>query len=217
LQTDGCDSYDSALKNRSDIIHVGCWAHARRKFFEADVVSKEKTSAGHAMTQIAALYNIENELRQKLNENKITPEVFMENRKKRSTLILNAFHEWLSTKALDTLSSSKLAGAVNYTLGQWPKLIRYLDHIELTPDNNMSERSIKPFVIGRKNWILSGSPEGAKSSCELFSLIESAKANALNPHEYLRTIFEEAPQMQAGGNWSRLLPWNFKKSFPKSE
>jgi transposase len=215
LQTDGYEGYDKALKVYKNIIHVGCLAHARRKFFEADTVSDGNTSANHAMSQIAALYNIEKKLRDDLENNKITSEDFLQIRKEKSIPILNAFHEWITTKSLETLSSSKLAGAVNYTLNQWTKLIRYLEHAELTPDNNISERSIKPFVIGRKNWILSGSPNGAKSSCELFTLIESAKINGLNPYAYLQEIFDLAAKLKPSDDWNSLLPWNLKTATTK--
>jgi transposase len=212
LQTDGYEGYDSAFKDRSDIIHVGCWAHARRKFFEADKVCPKKTDVDNAMTQIASLYNVENKLRDDLKHNKINEEVFLQMRREKSTPILNAFHDWLTTRSLDTLSSSKFAKAINYTLNQWKKLIRYLDYIELTPDNNICERSIKPFVIGRKNWMLSGSPDGAKSSCEIFTLIESAKINGLNPYSYLETIFDCAANLQPDDDWSCLLPWNLNNT-----
>jgi hypothetical protein len=79
---------------------------------------------------------------------------------------------------------------------------------QLTPDNNACERGIRPFVMGRKNWVMSGSPAGAKSSCELYTLIETAKANNWNPAKYLTRIFEKAAKMNTGDDWSRLLPWN---------
>ena len=112
---------------------------------------------------------------------------------------------------MKVLDSSKLGEAIKYTLGQWPVLVHYLDHIELTPDNNAAERAIRTFVMGRKNWNISGSPGGAKSSCQLYSLIETAKANKLNPYQYLKTIFEHAAEMSPADDWSKLLPWNLNQ------
>jgi transposase len=209
LQTDGYEAYDTALNDLPDIIHAGCMAHARRYFFESMQVSKDGGGlAAAALSQIKGLYTIETEKRDKLKRGAITPEEFLAERKEACAPILNAFHDWLERERQAVLGSSKLGEAVAYTLGQWPKLVRYLDHVELTPDNNACERSIRPFVMGRKNWVLSGSPEGAQSSCQLFSLIETAKANNRNPYEYLKRVFELAAEMSIKDDWEKLLPWN---------
>jgi transposase len=207
LQTDGYDAYDAALKDLPDIIHVGCLAHARRYFFEAMKLGKSSDTAT-ALSQIKRIYNHEAALRDELKHKSITPEKFITKRKDVCEPILNAFHDWLEKERREVLGSSRLGEAVAYTLGQWSKLVRYLDHVELTPDNNACERSIRPFVMGRKNWVMSGSPQGAQSSCQLFSLIETAKVNNLNPYEYLKTVFEAAAEMSATDNWEKLLPWN---------
>jgi transposase len=108
------------------------------------------------------------------------------------------------------LPSSLTGTAIAYTLKQWSRLIAYLDSPFLTPDNNASENAIRPFVLGRKNWLFSGSPEGAASSCGMYSVIETAKQNGLNTHEYLRFLFEKVPQVQTIDDWKSLLPWNIK-------
>jgi transposase len=209
LQTDGYESYDKAMEDLPGIIHVGCFAHARRYFFEAMKVSKDGGGiAGAALSQIKGLYTNETALREKLKRGSLSAEEYLTERKKVCEPILSAFHDWLERERRAVLGSSKLGEAVAYTLGQWPKLVRYLDHIELTPDNNACERSIRPFVMGRKNWVISGSPEGARSSCQLFSLIETAKANNRNPYEYLKRVFELAAEMSSKDNWEKLLPWN---------
>jgi transposase len=208
LQTDGYDAYEAALKELPGITHIGCMAHARRRFYESMKISGGKGDAEAALSQIKGLYTIEKELRDKLKTQEINAEQFQEQRKERCEPILNAFHDWLGKEEREVLSSSKLGEAVAYTLGQWTKLIRYLDDAELTPDNNACERSIRPFVMGRKNWVMSGSPEGARSSCQLYSLIETAKANNRNPYAYLKTVFEQAAEMNPGDDWGKLLPWN---------
>jgi len=98
--------------------------------------------------------------------------------------------------------------AVCYTLGQWDKLIRYLDIPELTPDNNRAENAIHPFVLGRKNWLFPGSPRGAMASCALYSLIETANQNSLNPYDYLNFIFTRIPNIAGDEEWEALLPQN---------
>ena len=98
---------------------------------------------------------------------------------------------------------------VCYTLGQWNKLIAYLDHEDLTPDNNISENAIRPFVVGRKNWLFSGSPTGAETSSKVYTLVETAKHCNVNLHDYLRIVFEKAPNAKTDEDWNNLLPWNF--------
>jgi transposase len=208
LQTDGYDAYDSALKDLPGITHVGCWAHSRRDFFDAMKASQGGSRAEAAVSQIQGLYTVERKLRKELKSREIGVEDFQKKRREQCTPILSAFHDWLEKEQQAVLGSSKLGEAIAYTLRQWPKLIRYLDNAELTPDNNAAERSIRPFVMGRKNWVLSGSPEGAQSSCQLYTLIETAKANNRNPYEYLKTVFERVAEMKPGDDWAELLPWN---------
>jgi transposase len=100
--------------------------------------------------------------------------------------------------------------AVNYTNNQWDKLVAYLGDAELTPDNNLSENAIRPFAIGRKNWMFYKSPAGAKSGCAIYSLIESAKINGINPKAYLSHVLEKAPYAMSKDDWEALLPWNVR-------
>jgi hypothetical protein len=213
LQSDGYAGYDTALGGRSEIIHVGCFAHARRKFFETMKASKTPGGAEAALSQIKGLYTVEKSLRQALKDGTregkpFTEDDFLVQRIQECIPILKAFHEWLEDQKQKVPPSTKLGEAVNYTLEQWPKLVNYLCDAQLTPDNNGAERSIRPFVMGRKNWVMSGSPAGAESSSQLFSLIETAKANKINPYEYLKTVFERAAELSASDDWSKLLPWN---------
>jgi transposase len=210
LQTDGYEAYEAALKSLEGITHVGCWAHVRRYYMDALKVSKSGggSLAEAALSQIQGLYRAEKELRGKLEKKQIDAEGFVTGRRERSEPILKAFYEWLGEQQGKVLDSSKLGEAIRYTLGQWPKLVRYLEGAELTPDNNASERSIRPFVMGRRNWVMSGSPAGAKSSCQLYSLIETAKTNGKNPYEYLKKVFDRAAGMKPGDDWDQLLPWN---------
>ncbi len=114
----------------------------------------------------------------------------------------------MDDKSQKVRPTSDTGDAISYTLGQWNKIISYLDCAELTPDNNAAERSIKPFVLGRKNWLFSGSPTGANASALLFSLIETAKTNNLNPYGYLKWIFEETLLIISDNEFEKFLPVN---------
>jgi transposase len=206
LQTDGYEGYASALKTHPDIIHVGCFAHARRKFFEASKVSKKSTTAEAGIKYIKSLYRIEAELRaQNLEDDE-----FLSKRKELTRPVLEAFKKWLEEQNAIVLPSSLTGNAIAYTLKQWDRLVAYLETPFLTPDNNASENAIRPFVLGRKNWLFSGSPDGAASSCGMYTLIETAKENNLNPMEYLPLLFEKAPLAKTTADWKALLPWNIK-------
>ncbi len=204
LQSDGYIGYEAALKGNKDIIHVGCLAHARREFFDATKALKKAGSAHIALKKIAKIYHKENELK----DLELTEDEFLERRLTEVKPLLDDFKKWLNDKAQKVRPGSDTGKAIRYILGQWDKIICYLDCAELTPDNNAAERSIKPFVIGRKNWLFSGSPTGANASALLFSLIETAKANNLNPYGYLKYIFEETPKIKSENEFKKFLPKN---------
>jgi transposase len=209
LQSDRYGSYESAVeKDLEGVIHVGCFAHVRRRFYEAMKISSQSGLADAALSQIKGLYMAEQELRERLKNHKINTGTFEEERRNRCEPVLKAFHEWLREHEGTVPESTKLGDAIGYALRAWPELERYLDSWQLTPDNNACERGIRPFVMGRKNWVMSGSPAGAKSSGELYTLIETAKANGWNPFKYLSRIFVEAAAMDSADDWSQLLPWN---------
>lgn len=205
LQSDGYKGYEAALKDNEDIVHVGCLAHARRGFHDAVKASSKKArSANIALSKIQAFYRVEKELRSL----ELPSREFLERRKKEIDPISKDFKAWLDDKVVKVRPSSNTGKAISYTLGQWDKIIRYLDCVELSPDNNAAERSIKPFVTGRKNWLFSGSPTGANASALLFSLIETAKANDLNPYGYLKWIFKETPMIKYDNEFEKFLPRN---------
>jgi len=207
LQSDGYEAYETALAGNDGIIHVGCMAHARRKFHEAAKASKKSASAQEAINKIKKLYIIEETVRSK----DLLPEQFIAERKSRAEPVLDQFKEWLEKRSLQVPPSLLLGKAIVYTLNEWTKLVRYLESPYLTPDNNVAERAIRPFVVGRKNWLFSGSPKGAESSCAMYSLIETSKQNGANPNDYLLKVFEMAPSAQTDEDWKALLPWNIDR------
>jgi len=211
LQTDGFSGYDSAVKNNPDIIQVGCWAHARRKFFEASKAGKEPKSAEIGLSFIRKLYEIENKLRSEWEKDKNT-EKFLLDRNKACKPELDKFYSWLVKRKDEVPESTLLGKAISYNLSQWNKLVAYLKNPYLTPDNNACENAIRPFVIGRKNWLFSQCPDGAKSSAGMFTLVETAKANGHTPFKYLKFLFEKAPYASSPEDWENLLPWNVHKN-----
>lgn len=204
LQVDGYEVYDKVTEANPGVTIVGCWAHVRRKFHEAANAGKKTAAAREAVSRIGKLYAIEKELRAKVRD----PQQFLTERRARVEGELVALRQWLEKKADTVIPSSLLGKAVSYSLRQWDKLVRYLDHPDLGPDNSAAERAIRPFVVGRKNWMTSGSPRGAASSCALYSLIETAKLNGLNPHAYLTHVFAEAATITEESQWEALLPQN---------
>ena len=204
LQTDGYEGYDAALKDMPEIVHVGCFAHARRYFFEASKTTKKPQSAGEGIKHIRKLYSLEKELR----EENLDPEIFLAKRKAHAGPILSDFKSWLLKRKEEVPPTLLLGKAVNYSLSQWDKMTAYLKSYHLTPDNNACENAIRPFVLGRKNWLFNKSPKGAESSCGMFSLIETAKQNGLIPWNYLLALFEKAPYASSSEDWEKLLPWN---------
>ena len=204
LQTDGYEGYDAAVRGMPGIIHVGCFAHARRKFFEASKATKNPQSAEEGIKHIRKLYILEDELRKQ----NLEPKIFLSERKIRAGPILNTFKTWLIKRKEEVPPSLLLGKALYYSLAQWDKMTAYLESPYLTPDNNACENAIRPFVLGRKNWLFCQSPKGAESSCGMYSLIETARQNGLIPFLYLMALFQKAPFAISTDDWEKLLPWN---------
>ena len=208
VQSDGYSGYDF-LDHIPEIHHAACLAHARRMFVNAQKARGKNAKPGSidvALSYIRKIYAVESEARRK----EISGDQLLSLRQKKAKPIFDEFLKWLIKKSLQLLPKSLLGKAVNYTLGQWNRLLIYLDHPEMTPDNNLAENAIRPFVIGRKNWIFSGTPEGAQASAALYSLIETAKANKLEPYKYLRYVFEKIPFAECEEDFKVLLPMNLK-------
>ncbi len=209
VQTDGYAGYDF-LDTRKAIRHIGCWAHARRKFTDVTRALGKKRKAGaadKALKYIRKLYAVEKRIR----NGEYSPEQIYEIRQAESKPVLDDFEKWLKKKQKQTPPKGLPGKAVSYTLKQWSRLIGYIEDGNLSIDNNMAENSIRPFVVGRKNWLFSGTPEGAEASALLYSLIETAKANKLEPWAYLRYIFDRLPLAATLEDFEALLPWNITR------
>lgn len=202
IQTDGYAGYE-ALACETGIDHAGCWAHVRRKFHDvvkASAGEGRKGRAKEALDMIGRLYEIERQ------GDLMSPDERCVLRKEKSVPILNGFKAWLEELSIKTPPKGLLGKAVNYALNQWKSLFAYTRNGQVRIDNNLTENAIRPFVVGRKNWLFSGHPRGAAASASLYSLIETAKANGLNPYFYLRYLFEQLPLAQSKEDYKRLLP-----------
>jgi transposase len=210
LLTDGYEAYNSAAQ-ALQLTHAGCFAHVRRKFDEAHKALPRGATDSHAKTAlefIRGLYLIEKALWDK--DKPVTAEDRVRVRAELSAPIVTKFHEWLQALAIQVLPQGLLGKAVRYTLGQWPKLITFLTHGEVPLDNNRCENAIRPFVVGRKGWLFSDTVKGAIASANLYSLVETAKANGVEPHAYLSLLFTRLPLATTVEHFEALLPWNVK-------
>jgi len=207
LQTDGYAGYNSAVVE-NEMIHLGCWAHARRKF--ADIIksgvsdSQSKEYAEEGIILIRKLYKIEKEIKDDPPDKKLM------SRKEKSTPIIDTIKAWINTKFY---KAQKLGGAIAkafvYLNNQFPKLDIYLSDGRLNIDNNGAENHIRPMVLGRKNWLFATSIKGAQSIATWYTIIETAKANGLDPYHYLKYLMTEIPYYKRDDrDIEDLLPWN---------
>lgn len=210
LQTDGYDGY-GALGREPGVVHVGCWAHARRKFTDALKGYGKKRKKGakrstrHSKAEVGLrfiqkLYAIERALKD------ATPEERLRGRQEKSLPVVNELRSWLDD-ALGAVVPQSLTGkAVAYLDGQWPKLVRIFEYGHVPLDTNAVENAIRPFALGRKNWMFADTVAGARASANLYSLIETAKANGTEPWAYLLHLFTELPKARTPADIDALLP-----------
>lgn len=208
LQTDDYSGYDGIAQSPG-ITHVLCWAHARRKFAESEKVSPGGL-AKEGLAYIKDLYEIEKTFRAELDTGKISADEFVRKRKARAKPLLDGYYRWLEKKSPETPPESLIGKALRYSLKNWGKLLRYLEAWYITPDNNGVENAIRPFVVGRKNWLFANTPRGACASANLYSLVETAKANGLEPYHYLKYLFTHLPSVTTPDDLRRLLPTQTK-------
>jgi transposase len=207
LQTDDYAGYNKVAQTEG-VTQLGCFAHTRRKFVDAQKVApsiKGKVSkADMAVHLIAKLYAIEKEIKDKSIEERY------EIRQKKSKPQLEKIKEWLDKSLRGTLPKGKSGIALSYMNKNWIKLTEYITDGRLNIDNNPVENAIRPFAIGRKNWLFSDSQKGADASAMLYSMIETAKANNIEPYQYLRAVFTKLPQAESVKDIEKLFPWNIE-------
>ena len=203
LMTDGYEAYN-ALARTEGIEHQVCWAHCRRGFIDAQRVQpKGKTGrADEALRLIRSLYRIERELK----DADVTARFLA--RRDQSVPILKGMRTWLDNALVAVTPKSALGKALAYMNRYWPKLIRYVEWGDTPIDNNRAENAIRPFVVGRRAWLFSDTPAGARASALIYSLVETAKANRLEPSAWLAKLLHTVPGAQSVEEIEALLPWN---------
>jgi len=210
MQTDGYRGYNEVVKQES-MTHLGCWAHARRKF--ADIIKSGKSDqeskafAEEAIILIRKLYKIERDIKEE------PPDIKLKIRKEKSLDIINTIRAWIDSKFF---KSQELGGAIAkafvYLNNQFAKLKVYITDGQLNIDNNRAENHVRPIAIGRKNWLFATSVKGANSISDWYSIIETAKLNGLEPYFYLKYLLTQLPIYQREGkDIEGLLPWNVDK------
>ena len=212
--TDGYQVYHTIEKEREDLLIAGCWTHARRRFSEAlKAMPKEQQSgsiANLALKQIQAIYNEEGKL------SDLPARERLELRRRIIKPMVEAYFAWAKQKLDSVLPKSKTWNGLSYSINQEIYLKRFLDDGEVPIDNNAAEQSIRSFCIGKKNWVMIDTVNGAESSAVIYSLTETAKANGLKPYEYIKHLLEEIPQHMDESKdaldacLEDLLPWSDK-------
>ncbi len=198
LQADGYTGY-GAIYESGEVLEAACWAHVRRKFYDIHVADRSPIAA-EAIRRIGLLYAIEREVRGK------PPGARRALRQARAAPVLEALHGWLSATLQTVSAKSNLAGAIKYALGRWTALTRYRDDGRIEIDNNTAERSIRPIVLGRRNYLFAGSDGGGESAAHIYTLIGTALLNGIEPYAYLREVLGRIADHPIN-RIDELLPW----------
>jgi len=203
LMADGYDGYNK-LARIDGIERLACWAHVRRRFVDAVKVQPKgkRGRADEAASLIGKLYRIEREHKD------AAIELRMLARQQHSVPALAELHAWMLKMLPAVPPKSALGTALSYLRDYWSMLVRYTERGDLPIDNNRCENAIRPFVIGRKAWMFSDTPAGANSSAVIYSLVETAKANGLEPYTWLRRVLRDLPAAKTVDDVEALLPWN---------
>ncbi len=187
LQCDGYGAYPAFAKGKSAVDLVGCWAHARRGFFEAQ--EQAPRVAGWILNQIGLLYRWEEELRR----NRAGPVLRHVKRRSHHRMVIERLDRVLKKLRSRYLPQSLMGQAISYALNQWPLLVRFLDHGEVEIDNNLVENAIRPTALGKKNWLFFGSEEAGQRSAVIYTLIENCRLHGVEPYAYLKDLLQRLP------------------------
>jgi transposase len=205
IQCDGYSAYPAFAKDKADVKLFGCWAHARRGFFEA----KEEAPrvAGWILKQIRCLYRWEGQLRQ----SRAGPALREATRASHHRMVVERLHRALETLKSRYLPKSLMGEAIGYALNQWSTLERFLKHGEVEIDNNLVENTIRPTAIGKKNWLFFGSEEAGTRSAVIYTLIQNCRMAGVEPYAYLKDVLERLPTT-TNQQVAQLTPLNWKKA-----
>ncbi len=208
VQTDGYVGYDKPCAAKK-LVHLGCMDHGRRKVVEA-IKSQPKPGKGKPSTAMVLLSHIDALYRFERQWADLDDDARYKQRQKIAVPRLVKIRKWLDEKQPKVAPDTLTRKAINYLINQWDHLVRYCEHGQLRISNVLAENAIRPFAVGRRAWLFSDSPEGAKASAAMFSLIESAKANGLEPYAYMQYVIGNIAAADTEEALDALMPWNMK-------
>jgi hypothetical protein len=184
LQSDGYSVYKS-LERQGKTVYVGCWAHARRKYYDAR--AEDPTFTNIVISAVQKLFRIEREAKSE----GVVGESLVELRRERSLPILESIKNLAESKRHEVVPESGLGKAIDYMLGNWEGLTRYIEIPEAPLSNNSAERSLRGVVVGRKNWLFIGHPNAGPRAATILSLIETCRRLGIEPYKYLKSVITE--------------------------
>ena len=207
LMSDGYEPY-AVVAGLHQRVHLGCWAHCRRYFFEAlDALPKDKRGAEQLPARfielIGRLYHVESQARR----DKLDDLALLQRRQADSRPVLDQIKNLAQQHLHGVLPGSLLGKALHFVTAQWPELERYVQDGRYPIDNNACENAIRPFVVGRRNWLFSDTVAGANASANLYSLLQTCVANGIDGYQYLKALFIELPKANTVDDFEALLPW----------
>jgi len=202
-QTDGYSVYEG-IGRREDVVHLACWAHARREFEKALDNDRERASA--ALSWIQDLYAVERQAR----EEELSPDDRKELRLEASLPIINQLGAWIHAQAKQVLPKSQIGKAMAYSAKRWDALSEYLHDGLLEIDNNLVENTIRPLALGRKNYLFAGSHAGARRAAMVYSLLGTCKLHGVNPTQWLTHVLANILQTKYN-DVRALYPQNFSQ------
>lgn len=207
LMSDGYEVYNQ-IAQLHQLVHLGCWAHCRRYFIEAlDALPKHARTPEQPAVQfidlIGQLYAVES----RADERKMGPQARLGERERHSVQVLAQIQALLLTHLHAVVPGSLLGKALHYLSTQWIKLSRFVTDGSYPIDNNPCENAIRPFVVGRRNWLFADTVGGANASANLYSLLQTCKVNGVDPHQYLAALFTALPLANTADDYEALLPW----------
>lgn len=205
LHADAYSGYDNLYisdKNPdATISEAACWAHTRRKFYEVTVTNDKANIAISVLEQISEIYKIEADIRG------LDPDQRLKSRQKHSKKLVNELFVYLKRCRNKLPQKSSTVKAINYAMNNQVALMRFLDNGQIEIDNNAAERAMRGIALGRKNWMFAGSDQGGHTAANIYSLIETAKLNNINPWKYLEKVFDVIQDYNSN-KLHELLPWN---------
>jgi transposase len=207
LMTDGYDVYDTVTQTHQ-LVHLGCWTHCRRYFHEAlQGLPKEQRKPDHLAARFIAMIGKLYEVEAQARREGVDASELGRRRQSESAPVLADIEKLLLANVHAVLPKSLLGQALHYLASQWNKLKRFVEDGRYSIDNNVQENAIRPFCVGRRNWLFADTVAGANASANLYSLLQTCQVNGIDGYRYLRALFIALPKAQTVDDYAALLPW----------